>query len=185
MTKKYCIIITILSLLALQACTSKLNKSSAFDKSLLEAEKGDSVTILYSTNGYVKAKISSKTFVQQDANQSNTEPFIEMKDGLKIIFFDEVDSVSSILTAKKGRYFTNNKNILLRDSVQVHNKKKEELYTDELIWNEKSKLFFTEKNVVIKTTTQVIYGKGMEANQDFSKYKILQPNGIIAVDKAY
>jgi len=37
--------------------------------------------------------------------------------------------------------------------------------------------------VRIITASQIIYGDGMEANQDFTHYKILNPKGIIAVKK--
>jgi LPS export ABC transporter protein LptC len=163
-------------------CKSNLEKvNTLIDKSALDTEKADSVTLLYSNNGNIKAKLQSKTFIHA---MENTVPYVEMKDGLIITFFDDQQIVTSILTAKRGRYFEANNNVLLRDSVVVTNAKKEELLTEELVWNEQSKMFFTEKAVTIKTATQIIYGDGMEANQDFTHYKILNPKGIIAINKS-
>ena len=43
--------------------------------------------------------------------------------------------------------------------------------------------FFTEKDVRITTTTQILYGTGMEANRDFTWYRILNPKGSVDVEK--
>jgi LPS export ABC transporter protein LptC len=179
MLKYFYILIAFLCVVS--SCKSNLEKvNTLIDKSALDTEKADSVTLLYSSNGNIKAKLQSKTFIHA---MDNTVPYVEMKDGLKITFFDAMQVTTSILTAKRGRYFETNNNVLLRDSVVVTNAKKDELLTEELVWNEQSKMFFTEKAVTIKTATQIIYGDGMEANQDFTQYKILNPKGIIAINK--
>jgi LPS export ABC transporter protein LptC len=174
-------LLLIISFSLLFSCKGNLEKINAkVDKASLDTEKADSVTLFYSNNGLMKAKLQAKTFVHA---MENAEPYVEMKDGLKVTFYDANHEVTSMLTARRGRYFEKNNNVLLRESVLVTNNKKEELHTDELIWNEKSKLFFTEKAVRIITASQIIYGDGMEANQDFTHYKILNPKGIIAVKK--
>ena len=65
----------------------------------------------------------------------------------------------------------------------IVNKKGEKLNTEELVWNQSAKKLFTEKFVKITTPTQVMYGDGLEANEDFTWYRILNPKGIVAVDK--
>ncbi len=167
-------------ILVMVSCKSKNNNGFA-TKDLLNTEKGDSVTILYSSNGKLRAKIMSKTFVHEQDNK--TGEYTEMKDGLTVYFFDALDSISSTLKAKKGRYFADTKNILVRDSVVVINPKGEVLTTEELIWDDAKQQFFTEKKVTIKTPTQEIIGQGMYANQDFSKFSIIKPTGIIAIKK--
>ncbi len=164
------------------SCKNKLQKvNTKLDKSSLDTEKADSVTLVYSNNGYRKAVLQAKTFVHET---QGSQPFVEMKDGLQINILDADNKVTSHITSNRGRYFEKNNNVLLRDSVKIINAKKEVLTTDELIWNEESKLFFTEKMVTIVTATQMIIGDGMEANQDFSRYKIFNPHGVIAVKKA-
>jgi hypothetical protein len=53
-----------------------------------------------------------------------------------------------------------------------------------LVWNEKIQKFYTEKFVKITTPTQIIYGDGLESNQNFSEYKIINIKGIIGVNKS-
>jgi LPS export ABC transporter protein LptC len=143
-------------------------------------ERGEDVTILYSENGYTKAKLFAHSFYQKNDIKP---PFVEMKDGLRVDFFDNLSNITSTLTAKYGRYFESKGNVLVKDSVVVRNDKGETLHTEELIWNEKMGKFFTDKQVKVNTPTQIIFGDGLEANQDFSVYEIKNVKGTILVDK--
>ena len=164
------------------SCKNDLKKiHETIDRSMLNTERADSVTIIYSKEGITKAQLFAKTFNHvQDAKP----PYIEMKNGLRVLFYDDSMHLQSTLLAKYGRYFEQNGNVLVRDSVVVYNLKKEQLNTEELIWNEKLQKFYTEKFVKITTPTQIIYGNGLESNQNFSDYTILKVKGIIGVNKS-
>jgi hypothetical protein len=43
--------------------------------------------------------------------------------------------------------------------------------------------FFTEKSVRITTPNQILFGDGMEANRDFTWYRITYPKGSVRVNK--
>ncbi len=167
--------------LFLSACHSDLAKmQKTIDRSLLNTEHADSVTIFYSKDGHTKAQLFTHTFNHvQDAQP----PYIEMKNGLKVIFFNDSMQTESTLTAKYGKYFETNNNVLVRDSVVVTNIRHEQLNTEELVWNEKLQKFYTEKFVKISTPTQIIYGDGLESNQNFSDYSIIHVKGIIGIKK--
>lgn len=164
------------------ACKNDMKKiQETIDRSMLNTEHADSVTIIYSKEGSTKAQMFAKTFNHvQDAKP----PYIEMKQGLKVLFYDDSMQVQSTLHAKYGKYFEQNGNVLVRDSVVVYNIKKEQLNTEELVWNEKLQKFYTQKFVTITTPTQIIYGDGLESNQNFSDYTILNVKGIIGVNKS-
>jgi len=171
------------SILLLNAsCKNDLKKiQQTIDRSMLNTERADSVTIIYSKEGITKAQLFAKTFNHvQDAKP----PYIEMKNGIKVLFYNDSMNLQSTLLAKYGRYFEQSGNVLVRDSVVVYNIKKEQLNTEELIWNEKLQKFYTDKFVKITTPTQIIYGNGLESNQNFSDYTILKMKGIIGVNKS-
>lgn len=150
-------------------------------KGTQQEDKAEDVTILYSDNGHLKMRLYAKEFVKNDVAKP---PFTEMRRGLKVEFYG-ADSmkVESTLTARYARYYEKQNNILIRDSIVIVNKKGEKLNTEELVWNQSAKKLFTEKFVKITTPTQVMYGDGLEANEDFTWYRILNPKGIVAVDK--
>jgi LPS export ABC transporter protein LptC len=180
-SNSFLILLLFLSFLGMESCTQKFTKKNeSVSKLNLDSEQADSVTISYSSDGFLKAKLRGKKFVHE---MEGTQPYIELKDGLHMTFYNPGNIVASNITCRRGRYFEKSNNVLLRDSVLIINEKKEELRTEELIWNEVSQKFFTEKKVTIKTPTQIIYGEGMEANKEFSHYKILKCSGILAVKK--
>lgn len=150
------------------------------DKATMQEDKAYGVTILYSENGKVKVRLYANEFVR---NELAKPPYVDMKKGLKMEAFNDSGTVESTLTARYARYYEKQQNILIRDSIVVINKKGERLDTEELVWNQKLQKLYTEKFVRITTPTQVMYGDGLEANQDFTWYKIKNIKGIMSVDK--
>jgi len=144
-------------------------------------DKGEDVTIIYSERGKVKARFFSHEYI---GNDEAKPPYMEGRKGIKVEFFDDSGVIQSTLTAKYARYYEQQNNVLVRDSVVVNNIKGERLNTEELVWNQKAAKFFTEKPVIITTATQQIFGDGMEANQDFSTYRITNFKGTIDVKKS-
>jgi LPS export ABC transporter protein LptC len=164
------------------SCTNSMKEINELTgKAKVGEDYGEDVTILYSIGGKVKARLFTHTFLRAEASNP---PYTEMKNGLKVEFYDDNAIVKSTLTARYGRWYERESNVLLRDSVHIINDKGDQLFTTELVWNQKLQKFFTEKPVRILTPTRTIYGSGMEANQDFSDYQITNPTGSIQVEKS-
>lgn len=166
---------------ALQSCSNDVEGfSKTIDRSILNSEKANDVTIFYSKEGHTRAKLQTPVFNHM---QQSNPTYIEMPKGLVVEFYDDSLQVSSTLSSKYGKLFEDSNNVLVRDSVVVRNNKNEQLNTEELVWNEKMQRFFTEKFVKITTPTQIIYGDGLESNQNFTEYKIINVKGVIGVNK--
>ncbi len=165
-------------------CASCKNDPKEIDrlvnKSTIQEDIAHDVTIIFSKNGKTSARLYAKEFVR---NEVARPPFTDLKKGIKMEFFDDSLRVESTLTALYARYYEKQGNILIRDSIVVVNKKGERLQTQELIYNQSIKKFYTEKFVRIHTPTQVMFGDGLEANEDFTWYEIKHPKGIMQVDK--
>lgn len=149
-------------------------------KQALQEDKADEVTIIYSEHGNSRIRMFATEFVR---NEIAKPPYVDMRKGLKVEFFDDSMMVESTLTAMYARWYEGKGNVLIRDSVVVVNKKGETLRTEELIWNQNVRKFYTEKFVRINTPDQVMYGDGLEANEDFSWYRIKNPKGTVRVNK--
>lgn len=150
-------------------------------KQSMQEDKADDVVIIYSERGKSKIRMFATEFIR---NEIAKPPYVDMRKGLKVEFFeDSSDNVESTLTALYARWYEGKGNVLIRDSVVVVNKKGETLRTEELIWNQNVKKFYTEKFVRINTQDQIMFGDGLEANEDFSWYRIKNPKGIVKVDK--
>lgn len=163
------------------ACKNEMKDIHALvNKSAMQEDIAHDVTILYSEEGQLKARLFSREFIR---NETSRPPYTDMKKGLKVEFFNDSLLIESTLTARYARYYEQQGNVLIRDSVVVVNKKGDMLETEELIWNQDIQKFYTEKPVVITTTTQTMWGDGLEANQDFSWYQIRNLRGVMMVEK--
>ena len=67
-------------------------------------------------------------------------------------------------------------------NVELTNQKEEKLNTEQLIWDEKTNLIYTEKLVKITSKNEVIFGEGFESTPNFSTYKITNVRGSININ---
>ena len=138
------------------------------------------VEILYSDSAIVRVKVTGPLLHNFNDRENSRQEFPQ---GIKIDFLEPDQSVRSTLTAKTAIRQQDKGLITARDSVVVVTVKQEKLETEELIWDEKSGKVRTEKFVKVTQPGEVIYGFGLEAEQDFSYWKILVPKGRIKVDQ--
>jgi len=149
-----------------------------FEKADNLTETGTDVEILYTDNGNPKAKIITPELTRILSEEGITE----FKKGLKIFFYDAQEHIESSMTANYGKAFEKNEELFAKDNVVIINVKGEKMETEELVWKRKEKKIYSEKFVKITTADEIIYGNGMEANEDFSDYVIKDVKGIIKVD---
>ncbi|MCC6462831.1 MAG: LPS export ABC transporter periplasmic protein LptC [Saprospiraceae bacterium] len=162
---------------ALPACDSALRREAReFTKEDTNVEVAHDVEILYSDSAVVRVRITAPTllyYVDRD------NPRQEFPDGIKVEFLTPTLEVRSVLTAKTAVRQDNSSLVTARDSVVLQTVEQEKLETEELIWNEKTEKVYTEKFVKVTKPGELIYGFGLEANQDFSFWKITVPKGTI------
>lgn len=143
-------------------------------------EVAHDVEILYSDSAIVRVRVRGPLLHNFNERDDARQEFPE---GIKIEFLEADLSVRSTLTAKKAVRQQEKGLITARDSVVFVTAKQEKLETEELIWDEKTGKVRTEKFVKVTKPGEVIYGFGLEAEQDFSYWKILVPKGRIKVDQ--
>jgi LPS export ABC transporter protein LptC len=149
----------------------KIKKPVKNDDPMVETT--DILTI-YSDSAKVKIQVkASKQYTYANGN-------IVYPTGIEIIFMDTAEKETTRLTAKKAT-FDKLKNIYVaeRDVVVFEKIEKKTLKTASLVWSPLEKQIKTDSSLVITTPTQIIKGNGMIAAQDFSRYEIIKPTGII------
>lgn len=142
----------------------------------VSTEIAKEVEILYSDSARVRVRITAPELLNRVNRESPKQEFLK---GIKVEFLDENLNVTSILTAKTAYREEFKKHIIARDSVVLLSKNQERLETNELYWNEEQELLTTEKFVKITKPGEVIFGYGLDANQDFSHWTIRVPTGRI------
>lgn len=152
-------------------------------QSLTVSENGPSETIkggeiLYSDSAKLLVKITSP---QIDRFQGKKN-YLEMPIGVKVEFYDKDKKVKTKLTANYAIRYEDQGKMEAKNDVVVINEKGEKLNTEHLIWDERKQLIYTEDFVKITTADEVILGDGLEANSDFSQYKIKNIKGTININ---
>ncbi len=141
-------------------------------------EKGKNIELYYSENGDVQVKVVAPVLTRYNSG----DPYTEFNKGLHVDFFNDSLRVVTTLTANYGIRYEKQMKTIMRNDVQVVNEKGEHLSTEELIWDEKKHIIYSEKFVKITTPDQVLYGEGMEADEQLTKYIIKKPQGTIKTE---
>ena len=139
------------------------------------SESGSDIEVLYSDLGRVKAMLTTPTMLRFHTK----DPYTEMPDGLKIVFYDDSLKEESRLTAGYGISYDKSDQMIARNNVEAINEYGDKLNTEELIWNQKTQKISSEKFVKITTKDEIIFGDGFESNQDITNYKIKKIRGTI------
>jgi LPS export ABC transporter protein LptC len=162
--------------IALQfACENNLRdveKISA-KKLVVPVDKSTGVEIIYSDSAHVKAKLITPELL----NFKTEKPYIEMRKGVTVIFFDLNQQESSRVRSDYAIRRERENRVELMRNVVVTNIKGETFKSDELIWDETQKRFFSNKLVSITSKDNVLHGTSFWANEDFSYYEIVQSTG--------
>jgi LPS export ABC transporter protein LptC len=107
-------------------------------------------------------------------------PYAEFPRTLHVDFYDANMAVESQMDALYGKYFDNQGKVFLRDSVVVKNiQKGDTVRCRELWWDQRTEKFTTDKPVRIYTKDKILFGNGMEADQNFRWYTIKHLTGTV------
>lgn len=143
----------------------------------LERIKG--LETFYSDSGLVKVRVMAAELVKK----THPAPVTELPKGVNIDFYDQNMEVDAKLTSRYAIHHENERKWEAKNDVVVVNQKGEQLNTELLIWDERAEKLISNEQVKITTREEIIYGRGFEANQDFSRYKIFNVSGRITVKK--
>lgn len=92
------------SLATITSCSNSMKDiNELVNKSQAQEDVGKDVTVLYSKNGTVQARLFTHELIRKE---TATPPFVDMKNGLKIEFFDDSAKVKNTLTARNARWLS-------------------------------------------------------------------------------
>jgi LPS export ABC transporter protein LptC len=173
--------IVLLAALGLAACETTPQREEVnytIDDTMVEI--GREVEILYSDSAVVRVRVRAPLL---HSYVERTAPRQEFPKGIKVDFLNANQTIQSTLTAKTAVRNQEKGEVVARDSVIMTTIKQEKLETEELTWNEKTAKIRTEKFVKVSKPGEIIYGYGLEANQDFTYWRILVPKGKIKAEQ--
>ena len=163
----------------LASCENDSTVVNNLSKRSVGTEEATNVKINYTMAGKAKAILTAPLML----HIADTSTYYEFPKTLYAEFFNEQEIKETKLTALYGKYRDGESIIYLRDSVKIINMLKgDTIYCEDLWWDRSRKgvEFHTEKRVRIRQKDgQYINGTGMEADQSFKSYHIINVNGVI------
>ncbi len=108
--------------------------------------------------------------------------------GVSVTFYDKPGKlVVNTLVAKWGKFDNSKQLYIMRGAVKVANVPQQQtLNTEELFYDRNRQKIYTQDSMFVRvqTPTEVLTGKGLSANQDFSSYRLFRPIGTFSIDQA-
>jgi LPS export ABC transporter protein LptC len=156
----------------------EVNRVTQHDNLPLQTITGSSIT--YTVDGRPSMKITAGRI---DRYPNVEDPYDQFSEGIEVISFDSKGEVASTVTAERATNYTEREVMVAMDSVIVKDSEGKMLQTELLTWDKTTAKIFTDEFVKITTPTEILFGDGLEADQDFSKYEILNIKGRIKVDE--
>ncbi|KQS31736.1 hypothetical protein [Pedobacter sp. Leaf194] len=147
-------------------------------KILLNRDRTIGVEIIYSDSARVKAKGNAPIMDKVTTQTGST--YQEMIKGVKIDFFNvnEPGVIDGTLICDYAIRKEQEQKTFFRKNVIVKNAKGDTFSSEELIWDEAKKIFYSKQRVVVKGIDgSILEGIDFEAPQDFSTYTFNQGTG--------
>lgn len=139
----------------------------------------DSINTLLSDSG----KLVMHMMADRQNNYENGDK--EWPEGLFLESYGDDGSSETVFKANYVYYFREDNLYRAEGNVIVQNLANgDELNTEELYWKPDEEEFYTEKYVTIRSDDEVHTGEGLQANQDFTSYKILSPSGSFVLEES-
>lgn len=170
--------VLLISCLLFFGCENDQRTLDAWTKNKKMVEEAKHIETLLSENGIMKAKLSAPYMLRYQTDSA----YVEFPKSLHVNFFDSTGKVESHLDALYGKYFESLNKVYLRDSVVVYNIQGDTLRCPELWWDENTQKIYTDKNVRVRKSGNLIFGShGLVAKQDLSEINIKQVTGTVPV----
>ena len=109
-------------------------------------------------------------------------PYSEFPKGIYVQFYDSTQTATSYIVSDYAHLDEKTKVWIAEHNVEAVNVEGDTLNTEYLIWDQNTKKISSDRYVRIINKDGIIHGKGFEANQDMTNWRIKQPTGDIFVE---
>jgi LPS export ABC transporter protein LptC len=156
------------------SCENNVNDVQALSARIGGIDVGKDVSIFISTDGKMTAKLMAPLMRKYLLDSGR---MVEFPNTIKVDFYKDSLHIESKLSADYANYKEEENKVFLKDNVVVYNVLGDTLWCKEMIWDQNTNKFTTDKEVIVKQHNPIakIYGKGFEANQDLSDIHIFKP----------
>lgn len=156
-----------------------IKEISIQNQSVYPVETIKDCEIIYSDSSKVRVLLTATVMNRFN----NDKKYVELKDGLKVQFFDEKGKKESELLSDYAIIDEENDIMQAQKNVVVRNINGDVLESETLNWSQEKQEIFTDDFIKITTDNEVIFGQGLVSNQNFTKYTIKKIKGTISIER--
>jgi LPS export ABC transporter protein LptC len=162
------------------SCSPDLEKIETITrKDNLPVEVAENLRILYSSHARIQMIMEAPRMERYEGE----EPYMELPEGFVMTFFDDHMNETSRISANYAIQYEKDDLIDARNDVVVENMEtREKLNTEQLIWDRKNELIYSDKFVKVTSEEDVLYGQGFESDERFTSWVIKDIWGSFSVD---
>lgn len=138
------------------------------------------IELTFSDSGRIQARLISDLMQRYIGEIS----FLEFPKGFVVNIYDSAMRVETTISGNYGKRDEQSRLMFAKGDVVVRNiLKRQQLNSDLLFWDEKSRKIYTKTKVRITTDNMILFGDGLESDESFTDYTILNPHGQMTVEK--
>jgi len=167
--------------LLLGACENDIERINLLtDEMDAPSIQGTNIEVIYSDSAKVKVQVLAPVYKQY---RTAERPYMEFAKGLEVFFYDDSAKIESQLQADYTIYYLEEQLWHATGNVVAKNfENGDALYTDELFWDEKEELIYSDSYTRVHNAENTLYGKkGFRSHQSMSNWQLIGSSGTINV----
>lgn len=173
--------VVVVLFIAVSCSKTEVEKIDAIvDRSSLPKLRASEITTVISDSGITRYRISTP---QWDLYDKSIQPYWEFPYGIHLERFDEKLKIDANIHGDYAKFLVNEQLWELRGNVKMTNIKGELFETEQVFWNQREERIYSDTIVKITQTTHILNVSGFESNQQMTRYKFKQTNGIFPVEE--
>lgn len=153
----------------------------AVDYKTYPIQTAQNIEIVQTDSGKITFKVFAP--VLERFTQLENNPYELFPNGIKVVTYSIYPKVESYLTCNYAKHDINAKLWEARDNVVAVNIDGDTVKSEQIFWDLNTEKIYSDKYVNITTATEIIYGTGFVANQNFLNWKITNVKGNIYLDE--
>ncbi|MDN5292365.1 MAG: hypothetical protein PWQ06_2604, partial [Anaerophaga sp.] len=115
--------------------------------------------------------------------ENRKQPYTEFPKGLHLIVYNDQEEIDAQIKSNYAIYYEDENLWELQNNVEAVNFKNEVINTEQLFWDTKKHLIYSDEFIKITTETEILTGYGFESDEKFENYTIKNISGILSVEE--
>lgn len=156
-------------------CTPDLAQVEALSTPSMPDQILNDASVYYSKNGIVEVRLSGKHIEGYDGEYARRI----FKDGVFCEFFNADKTLKATLSAKDAKEDIEKKLVEISNNVVlIDYRKGDTIYCEQVFWDQKKHLVYSDKLIKRVQSTGVSFGDGFVSNEQFDSIRIKNLRGV-------